>query len=275
MKWGLGIDWTVIEKMNPDQAVCKVFKAMEGTHSMQDGKDLACSLSTLACDTMGRIWYASFFLIFAYGVSALGSFIGAMFLYFYWYQEHLEKIRNWALALYMISPSVGVIAFAVYNILCPDLGELPRSWTAKVASINQGTGFGEIKPIGDDSVLNRFGWCWYLSYITFAFAIAAPVSWGMWFKKHYEEEKHEQDAMNEEWAVEDAVEEIATKQDWIESGYDPKAYNSQATGIHGVEFPEYGAGMKAGQDPYGYGGSAGYSGYPQGQMYPGRGMISY
>jgi len=271
MDWPFGLDSEQMSKLSPEHQICKIFKHMEGQHSLHSGKDLACAISRHACNIMEAVWYSGFFLIFAFAVSALISFIASMFLYYYWYQEHLKQIRNWARGLYCAAPVTGILAFCLYCIIMPDIGELPRSWTASVQSVNMGTGLGEIRSIGEDSFYVRYGWCWFFCFITMAFNIAAPIVWGFFFKRHPDEKQHEINAMNERMEIEEAIAQVEETQDYVESGevypsqykeaaysppqYPPSSgYGPQSSDPYGGAFA--GAAPQSGAAPgsYGYGG---------------------
>lgn len=264
MDWPFGIDSEKMASLSPTHQVCKIFSHMNGTHSLHKAKDLACTISHHACYIMEVMFYSSFFLVFGYAVSALTSFIASMFLYYYWYVEHLKSIRNWACALFALSPTLGTISFAMYNVAMPDIGELPRSWTAMVQMVNAGTGIGEIKPIGEDVFYNRWGWCWFISYIVILFSLAAPLSWGFWFNRHYDEKQHELDAVNQQIEIENAILDAEERQDNLGWGggaaASPTSGNAYGYGADGgVGFGAgYGAGYSAGAVNYGgaYGATA-------------------
>jgi hypothetical protein len=243
MEWPFGINSTKMAKLSPEHQVCKILSHMNGHHSLHSAKDLACAISHQACNIMESIWYSSFFLVFCFGVSALLSFLATLFLYYYWNQEHIKQVRDWAMGMFAFSPCFGILAFALYNLVCPDIGELPRTWTSTVNMVNGGTGLGEIRAIGGDSMYVRYGWCWWFSYITIAFSLAVPVVWGLWFKKHNDERQHELNATNEQLELEEAIQDIETKQDYVESGetYVPPcpSYTQQR------EFSKFGAAQHA------------------------------
>lgn len=271
MDWPFGIDSDMMAKLSPEHQVCKIFQHMHGTHSLHKAKDLACTISHQACYIMETIWLWSFVLVFGNAVSALTSIIASMFLYYYWYIEHLKAIRNWAMALYAFSPAIGTLSFATYCIAMPDLGDLPRSWTAMVQMVNAGTGLGEIRPIGDDVFYNKYGWCWYLSYIVILFSLAGPVSWGFWFNRHHEEKQHELAAVNERLEIENAIVELEEKQDHLAwgGGVAPQSSDGYGAGCAAQPAAGYGAGYGANQPVAGYG--AGYGvgfGYAQHQQLP-------
>lgn len=281
MQWPFGIDSEQMAKLSPEHQVCKIFQHMNGTHSLHSAKDLACALTNQACWLMESVWYSSFFLIFSFAVNALCSLLAGLFLYFYWYQEHLKVIRNLAMIMFMITPIIGTVAFASYNILMPDIGELPRSWTSMVSTFNAGTGLGEIRAIGGDSLWIRYGWCWFFVYITIAWTLAAPISWKLWFGKHPDEKQHELNAVNEKLELENAIMEVENEEDYYANGqaladndarlaaqqaqqlggyYPPQsggAYPPQSGGAYGAYAPQSGAGQ------YGYGqGAQGYGAGP-------------
>jgi hypothetical protein len=194
---------------------------------------------------METIWYSSFFLVFAFAVNALLSLLGCAFLYFYWYQEHLK---------------IPQIAFAIYNIAMPDIGDLPRSWTNFVNTLNGGTGIGTITAIGNDSVFHRYAWCWYFVYITICFSLAAPISWQLWFQKHPDEKQHELDAINEKIEIENAIMGLEDEADNLATGGAYAAYADYSAPDYSA--PQYpGACPPQSSDIYG-GAFAGAGAYP-------------
>lgn len=264
MAWPFGLDDSKFKELSPEHQVCKILDKMTGTHSLHAARDMACAIthispSSQSCSLMETVLYGSYFLIFGYAISALLSFIATMFLYYYWYEEHLAQIRNWAMALYVMSPVTGMMSFLIYTLIMPDLGELPRAWTSMVQSFNAGTGLGEIHAIGDDVFWVKYGWTWFFSYITFAFAMAAPVVWGVFFKKHEDEKVHERAAEKEIQAIEDAVVELEEKQDYVETGNMDMYAGKQLTS--GYPGSQYDASMSGAESSAGYGSQGGYGAY--------------
>lgn len=220
--WPFGLDDSKFKAMSPEHQVCKILQSMHGTHSLRTVKGMACAItatfpSSEACSIMGTMEHCSYFLIFGLGISALLSFFSSVVLYYYWYEEHMKQIRNMAMGLYCASPVTGILAFTIYTIIIPDVGDLPRSWTSMVQMFNGGTGIGEIKSIGD-GIWNKHGWTWFFCFVTFAFAIAPPVVWGVFFKKHPDERAHERSAEKEIAQIELAVVELEEKRDYVETG---------------------------------------------------------
>jgi hypothetical protein len=151
---------------------------------------------------------------------------------------------------YGASPFLGVVCFAFYNVIAPDVGQLPRAWTSGI-QVAKGAaqlyGLGEINPIGEDVFWNKFGWCWFFMYITIAFSLATLVVWGMFFIKHSGEDQAELRAAEEEVEIEDKIWQIEDQVDYLKYGIQPDSG------------PGYGAtGYAGGHDYSGYQGYAGY-----------------
>jgi hypothetical protein len=253
MDWGFGLDKVVMADYDPNYRICTVISHLNGTHSLTDIKNLACALpgpAAQTCDVTATLWWTSYMLIFAFSVSAISSLFGSLFLYYYWYVDHLKMVRYWAMGWYGASPFLGVVCFAFYNVIAPDVGQLPRAWTSGI-QVAKGAaqlyGLGEINPIGEDVFWNKFGWCWFFMYITIAFSLATLVVWGMFFIKHSGEDQAELRAAEEEVEIEDKIWQIEDQVDYLKYGIQPDSG------------PGYGAtGYAGGHDYSGYQGYAGY-----------------
>lgn len=219
----VGIDKEKLEQWGPEYQICSLLAHMNGHHSLQAAKTMACALPGYdACYIMSTLWWTSYMLIFAFAVSAITSLFGSMFLYYYWYVDHLKVVRNWALGFYASSPFLGVLCFAFYNVIAPDVGDLPRTWTAFVSTFNAGTKIGAIEPIGEDVFWNKFGWCWFFMYLTIGSSLAGPLIWGMWFIKHSGEDQAETAALEEEVAMEEKIWQIEEQADYLRYGIEPE-----------------------------------------------------
>lgn len=248
----IGVDSQKFAELGPEYQVCKLMQHMGGTHTLQAAKNLACAIpGPEACYIMSTLWWSSYMVIFAFSVSALTSLFASMFLYYYWYVDHLKIVRLWAIGWLSASPFLGVVTFAFYNVIAPDVGDLPRAWTTLVRQANAGTGLGEIQAIGEDVFWNKFGWCWFFVWITVCFSCAGPVVWGMWFIKHPKEDQAELANAEDEVAMEQKIWEIQDQADYLRYGVEPEG--AWAQGGYGAT--GYGATGHGGQ------GYAGYSGY--------------
>jgi hypothetical protein len=270
MEWPFGINSDAMSKLSPEQHICKYAQHMNGTHSLHTAKDLACSMGKEACDSMQGLFYSNFFLLFAFVLSALVTVLAVLFLYFYWYVEHLKVIRQWSFILYVISPMPGTIAYIAYNVLGPNLGDVPRSWNHLAGTIAGGTGAFQIKAT-HDSWFAIVGWPWFFCWITIGFALAAPITFKYFFKPHADEKSHERKALREEDMMNEAVEEIEQQQDHVEmkasqaaSAKDP--YNTPSSNASTAAPSSYPGYVSSGySDPSAYGPHSQPSsgGYPQ------------
>lgn len=254
MQWPTGKLTEIMHKLDVEQQICKVFQTMNGTHSMNAAKDLACVMGHEPCNIMGNIFYAGCALFFAFLCSALLDLAAFMFLYYYWHIEHLKSIRTWAMALFAIAPCFGSIGYIMYIILSPNIGDLPRSWCAFANTFNAGTGLFTIKPIeGQDNLFHSYGWCFYFAFISCSTSLTGPIVWGIWFKKHPDEKEHELNASLELAELEDAIEATHRQEDEVRmnpalafpySGYAGSAHQVPFAGAPGSAhaFPGFGGG---------------------------------
>jgi len=282
MKWGFGLDDVdAMKNLDPQYAACRVLSTMNGKHNMGAFKDLACSIPGNSCEIMSTIWLSSFLMLFACCVSAIMSLIAALFIYYYWFVEHLKVIRNFALGLFCLAPCMATMAFIMYSLVSPDIGDLPRAWNAWMQTIpfTAGTGLLSVKAIGEDVPWNTHGWCWFFLFISFGFAVAGPVVWGTFFKKHPDEDAHILAAEEEKQAMEEAIENVYQQEGNVRElaavhataqapGGTPAypavtpAYGASPTGAYGQTATGYPGAYQA--SPTGaYGQTAtGYTGYP-------------
>lgn len=271
----------MLHDMNFEEQICKVFRTFNGTRSLHAARDLACVLNTNACQIMSTVFYSSIFLMFSFACSALTSLVSALFLYYYWYTEHLKKIRDWSIGLFAVAPCFGISGFGLYTLLSPDIGDIPRSWSAFVETFNGGTDLFKIIPIpGQESVVQRFGWCFFWSFISCATSATAPIIWGMWFLKHPDEKEHELAAILEMAEIEDTIEAIAQQEDGVRAKASPSDYDyggaSAYSQAHAGAYAPYGGAQAHAAPQPGVAGFPAYGAYWGGtpyaqQGYPGAG----
>lgn len=256
---------------NPENKVCRLFTNMNGTHSLHMAMDLGCSFhfNGEACSAMTRLYYISFIVIVTFMLSALTSIMGGICMYYYYWLQPIKKIRRIALGCFVISPSAGIIGFAIYSALSPDLGDIPRAWTSIVSTIDGGLGTFAVRPTNEGYFWVKCGWCWFFCWISMAFAIAGTMVFLAFFKKHPNEKAEMKAIRKEKRQMEREIEKTLDQAENVEfEGYTGGKLDSNYPA--GAQQPLY----KESYDPggsygastaYASGQSGGYSGYPSDQ----------
>lgn len=257
-----------------ENKICQLFAEMNGTQSLHAARDLACStrFSPESCDIMQWVWHSSWIILFTFTVSGLTSVLGGVCLYYYWYVQHLKKIRMVAMFCFAISPIFGCMGFGIWSMFQPDLGDIPRAWTTVFEALTT-TQILSIKPINESSIWTRCGWCWFFCLLSCAFSIAGVLVYAAFFKKHHEEKEHMKAERKRQRQLDREIEATEEKTAEVEfrghggldlagqdySNYDPgmqqHAASDQGTPLHSAAYTPGGcaAYMPNSTAGYGYG----------------------
>jgi len=225
---------------NPvEDRICKVVKKMEGSHSLHEAQALACSIGTLACGVMDRIYWCSFLIFITYTVAICALLMGALLLNFYWFKSPLAKIRKAALVSFIFAPTVAVTGFVVWTLIIPEMVEVPRSWSQAIVGALGPAAQGLLDFHTSNSF--NYGWCWVLSIVGHVFMIIQLLVYACWITPHQGETAAEmQEEHRKMRQAEAGMEMLAEAQPLLEPQdqqqnaggmpYGAQAYGAQAGG---------------------------------------------
>merc|ERR1740138_528357 len=102
-----------------EDKLCVVAKDLNGHHTLQQASQLSCAVSTQACQVMTLYYYCSFIIFFCFGFAIIFHFLAALFLYNYWYQSKLPKMKKAALWFFCLAPLLSGIGFVGWSAVTP------------------------------------------------------------------------------------------------------------------------------------------------------------
>eukprot|EP00929_Paragymnodinium_shiwhaense_P022709 TRINITY_DN14433_c0_g1_i1.p1 TRINITY_DN14433_c0_g1~~TRINITY_DN14433_c0_g1_i1.p1 ORF type:complete len:355 (-),score=33.03 TRINITY_DN14433_c0_g1_i1:37-1101(-) len=231
------------EKNAIENAMCEAARGMEGHHYLHSARSLACAISTNACSTMGQIFWTAFIIFSTFSLAFIFHMLAALFLFYYWYEKPLAKVRNWAVAFFMAAPMITAVGLGAWSAITPNLADLPRGWNP--------LGFAGYRAASAEC---PFGWCWWWSVAAIVVSLLTVTLIPCFLHPHESEEQAEAEELyGKECAAQDVIAE-AEKQ----------CLREYAGAPHGVGVPMPGSSGStmvppSGATSYGYGSSAGTS----------------
>lgn len=235
-----------------EDKLCNSFgKKIHGSHSLPEAGHLACSVyANNACGMVTVTYYCSFIIFIAFAFSILFSFLGALFLHFYWHHNQLPKMRNVSLYMLVMAPFWSAAGLVTWSIVVPDIGELPRGWLSGMAGI-PGAELFSFKEVPSFP----YGWSWCMAILVVFSQICVFMCWPIYFSRG----QGEDDAVIAELDEQERLD--------FELSYGPEpTFAVQQPGAVQQQYPPQG--QPSAYDPYGvpqgeYGSSQQYGGAPQ------------
>lgn len=241
-------------KVWPESMMCEVAAPMTGTHWLHKGKSLACGISSSACSVMQRIWWSTFIIFGSFFLAFICDILGAIFLYYYWYDKPLPEARQWAMSFLVGGPLFMATGLVAWSLFTPNLNELPQGWAPG--------GYKFFKAVTESC---PFGWCWWFSIASVIVQVTGLMIIPCFFSHHEAEEAAEEaEIAKREGILDEIAQEHMAKARMLDNqAHGPASTASTMPPASGA--PSYGYGSSA---------SSSFAGASQGAYYGSQGMPS-
>eukprot|EP00928_Gymnodinium_smaydae_P010438 TRINITY_DN13935_c0_g1_i3.p1 TRINITY_DN13935_c0_g1~~TRINITY_DN13935_c0_g1_i3.p1 ORF type:complete len:426 (+),score=68.69 TRINITY_DN13935_c0_g1_i3:184-1278(+) len=183
-----------------ENAMCEKLKRadLQGFHTIHNVQNMVCgAYQSTMCWIMTGTYWANFAIFGSFVLAVILYMFSAGFLFFYWANTPLEKVRKQAMCLYVSAPTVAFIGLLVWTFACPSLKELPNAMSMYVGALTGGSLF-----TWESQHEVPFGWCWFFTVIVCFLSFITVMVWPCFFQAHDEEEDAE---MEEERLFEAAL----------------------------------------------------------------------
>eukprot|EP00928_Gymnodinium_smaydae_P010439 TRINITY_DN13935_c0_g2_i1.p1 TRINITY_DN13935_c0_g2~~TRINITY_DN13935_c0_g2_i1.p1 ORF type:complete len:387 (+),score=50.21 TRINITY_DN13935_c0_g2_i1:111-1271(+) len=183
-----------------ENGMCEKLKRAElqGRHSIHEAQNMVCGgYQTHMCWIMTGTYWANLMIFASFILAVILYMFSAGFLFFYWANSPLQKVRKQAMCLYASAPACAMIGLLAWTVACPNLKELPNAWITYVGAVSGTSLF-----TWDVQHEVPYGWCWFFTVVVCFLSFITVMVWPCFFQAHDDEEDAE---MEEERLFEAAL----------------------------------------------------------------------
>merc|ERR1719387_371732 len=132
MECGGKLGYKFLDKVNPETGLCKLILPIMGKQDLAHFREFTCAMPGMSqtCDVATRLYFSSFVPFMTSMLASVFDVLGLGFLWYYWQVQPLKDTLWWAKTWLIVGTGVGFSGFLTFVLVTPDLGDIPRSWSA-------------------------------------------------------------------------------------------------------------------------------------------------